>query len=317
MLILDEADRMLDMGFIHDLQADRRPRAATAADAAVLGHDAAGNSPAGRRVAARSGRRAASPRRPPPADTCRAVGLFRREAAQAAPAGALPAASSRHQPHAGLHPHQARRRQARASTCMQAGIRAEAIHGNKSQTARQRALAQFKSQQPPVLVATDIAARGLDIDDVSHVVNYDLPHDAGDLRAPHRPHGPGRRRRHRRVVLRPRGTSVAPQHRTAHTAASECAAQCAAGWGSALESSGSDAQGAVLQRPTAAGRFAGMHDRPNSAGDFRASNPPFCLGQRTAQRDPCELPGFLQAPPGSSPNITYFRLAGRAVRLTV
>jgi ATP-dependent RNA helicase RhlE len=55
------------------------------------------------------------------------------------------------------------------------GIRAEAIHGNKSQSARQRALANFKSQKPPVLVATDVAARGLDIDDVSHVVNYDMP----------------------------------------------------------------------------------------------------------------------------------------------
>src|SRR5262245_9614404 len=55
------------------------------------------------------------------------------------------------------------------------GIRAEAIHGNKSQNARQRALAQFKSQRPPVLVATDIAARGLDIDSVSHVINFDLP----------------------------------------------------------------------------------------------------------------------------------------------
>jgi ATP-dependent RNA helicase RhlE len=58
---------------------------------------------------------------------------------------------------------------------MQAGIRAQAIHGNKSQNARQHALAQFKSQHPPVLVATDIAARGLDIDSVSHVVNFDLP----------------------------------------------------------------------------------------------------------------------------------------------
>jgi ATP-dependent RNA helicase RhlE len=57
----------------------------------------------------------------------------------------------------------------------QAGIRAEAIHGNKSQNARQRALEMFKSQHPPVLVATDIAARGLDIDGVSHVINFDLP----------------------------------------------------------------------------------------------------------------------------------------------
>ncbi|MCA9231241.1 MAG: DEAD/DEAH box helicase [Planctomycetales bacterium] len=54
-------------------------------------------------------------------------------------------------------------------------IRATAIHGNKSQAARKRALDQFKSQSPPVLVATDVAARGLDIKDVEHVINYDLP----------------------------------------------------------------------------------------------------------------------------------------------
>ena len=55
------------------------------------------------------------------------------------------------------------------------GIPAAAIHGNKNQAARNRALAAFKSDEPPVLVATDIAARGLDIDAVSHVVNYDVP----------------------------------------------------------------------------------------------------------------------------------------------
>jgi ATP-dependent RNA helicase RhlE len=55
------------------------------------------------------------------------------------------------------------------------GIPSAAIHGNKNQNARNRAIAQFKSQEPPVLVATDIAARGLDIDAVSHVVNYDVP----------------------------------------------------------------------------------------------------------------------------------------------
>ncbi len=57
----------------------------------------------------------------------------------------------------------------------QAGFRAEAIHGNKTQGARQRALTNFKSSRTPVLVATDVAARGLDIDEVSHVVNFDLP----------------------------------------------------------------------------------------------------------------------------------------------
>jgi len=56
-----------------------------------------------------------------------------------------------------------------------AGIAAGAIHGNKSQAQRERAIAAFKSGQMPVLIATDIAARGIDIPGVSHVVNYDLP----------------------------------------------------------------------------------------------------------------------------------------------
>ena len=55
------------------------------------------------------------------------------------------------------------------------GIRAEAIHGNKSQSARVQALENFKNRRTRVLVATDIAARGIDIDELSHVVNYDLP----------------------------------------------------------------------------------------------------------------------------------------------
>ncbi len=56
-----------------------------------------------------------------------------------------------------------------------AGIKAEAIHGNKSQNARQRALTNFKSGETRVLVATDIAARGIDVDNLSHVINYELP----------------------------------------------------------------------------------------------------------------------------------------------
>jgi ATP-dependent RNA helicase RhlE len=55
------------------------------------------------------------------------------------------------------------------------GIRAEAIHGNKSQSARERALANFRAGATPVLIATDIAARGIDVDGVSHVFNYELP----------------------------------------------------------------------------------------------------------------------------------------------
>ncbi|MFM8283608.1 MAG: DEAD/DEAH box helicase [Planctomycetaceae bacterium] len=58
-----------------------------------------------------------------------------------------------------------------------AGIDAAAIHGDKSQQQRERALAAFKGPRPPVLIATDIAARGIDVDQVSHVVNYELPHE--------------------------------------------------------------------------------------------------------------------------------------------
>jgi ATP-dependent RNA helicase RhlE len=59
-----------------------------------------------------------------------------------------------------------------------AGIRGAAIHGNKSQAARNRALDGFKRGKFDILVATDVAARGLDVDDISHVINYDLPMEA-------------------------------------------------------------------------------------------------------------------------------------------
>jgi ATP-dependent RNA helicase RhlE len=59
------------------------------------------------------------------------------------------------------------------------GIRAEAIHGNKSQTARQSALKNFRTGKARVLIATDVASRGLDVDDISHVIQFDLPDDPG------------------------------------------------------------------------------------------------------------------------------------------
>ncbi|MBX3438168.1 MAG: DEAD/DEAH box helicase [Planctomycetaceae bacterium] len=62
-----------------------------------------------------------------------------------------------------------------AEQLVHSGIRATAIHGNKSQGARQRALEAFRRKQVQVLVATDVAARGIDVDGVTHVVNFDLP----------------------------------------------------------------------------------------------------------------------------------------------
>lgn len=58
---------------------------------------------------------------------------------------------------------------------IKAGIEAQAIHGNKSQNARQLALSNFKEKKIRVLVATDIAARGIDVEELSHVINFDLP----------------------------------------------------------------------------------------------------------------------------------------------
>ncbi len=62
-----------------------------------------------------------------------------------------------------------------ATDLTKAGIYAEAIHGNKSQTARQNALSNFKTGRIRVLVATDIAARGIDVEELSHVINFELP----------------------------------------------------------------------------------------------------------------------------------------------
>jgi ATP-dependent RNA helicase RhlE len=67
-----------------------------------------------------------------------------------------------------------------AETLTQAGMAASAIHGNKSQGARTRALAGFKAGELRVLVATDLAARGIDIHQLPHVVNLDLPNQAED-----------------------------------------------------------------------------------------------------------------------------------------
>lgn len=62
-----------------------------------------------------------------------------------------------------------------AKLLIKSGIEAEAIHGNKSQNARQRALSNFKNHTTRVLIATDIAARGIDVEQLSHVINYELP----------------------------------------------------------------------------------------------------------------------------------------------
>ena len=96
------------------------------------------------------------------------------------------------------------------------GVGAEAIHGNKSQGARQRALEGFKNGRLRVLVATDIAARGIDVDGITHVVNFELPNEPESY-----VHRIGRTARagaagRRAVVLRRRRARLPARHRTPH-----------------------------------------------------------------------------------------------------
>jgi ATP-dependent RNA helicase RhlE len=171
-LILDEADRMLDMGFIHDLKriVSRVPR-----DRQTLLFSAT-MQPEVRSLANEWLRDpvavSVSPQSTPVEKVQQSVYFVEKRVK------------------ADLLAHYLREQQASRTlvfirtkhgadklvkSLLKMGIRAEAIHGNKSQNARQRVLAQFKSQHPPVLVATDIAARGLDIDGISHVINFDMP----------------------------------------------------------------------------------------------------------------------------------------------
>jgi hypothetical protein len=77
------------------------------------------------------------------------------------------------------------------------GVSAMALHGNKSQSARTQALEGFKTGELRALVATDIAARGIDIDELPNVVNYEIPNISGRLCTPYRPYRPCRPRRQR------------------------------------------------------------------------------------------------------------------------
>ena len=101
---------------------------------------------------------------------------------------------------------------------MSAGIKAERIHGNRSQAQRTQALAGFKDGRYPVLVATDIAARGIDVEELGHVVNFDVPQAPDDYI--HRVGRTGRaeadgRRLHLRVAAGRRAICATSRRRSA------------------------------------------------------------------------------------------------------
>jgi ATP-dependent RNA helicase RhlE len=172
LFVLDEADRMLDMGFIHDVERITR---ALPKDRQTLFFSAT-MPPSIRTLADRLLRDPVSVAVAPisaPAervdqrlyfvDKANKRALLRDLLDDAAIARTLVFSRTKHGANR------------IAQVLERSGIKCAAIHGNKSQNARTRALEAFRSGELRVLVATDLAARGIDVDDVTHVINFDLP----------------------------------------------------------------------------------------------------------------------------------------------
>ncbi|MBI4194444.1 MAG: DEAD/DEAH box helicase [Betaproteobacteria bacterium] len=172
-LVLDEADRMLDMGFIHDIrrilallppQRQNLLFSATFSDEIRKLADGLLRAPALIEVARRNAESALVAQRAHPVAQARKRELLAHLVSSGDWRQVLVFTRTKHG--ANRLSEQLRR----------GGIESTAIHGNKSQPQRTKALADFKAGNVRVLVATDIAARGLDIEELPHVVNFDIPH---------------------------------------------------------------------------------------------------------------------------------------------
>ena len=189
--MLDEADEMLDRGFAPDVErilAHAPRRRQTALFSATLPDWVA-------TVAARhvhepghvevdAGRRRSRRRSSTSSTTLRPEAKL--DALRTLLDGAATGAGHR------LRAYQARRQEARAAT-RGARVSDRRLQGNLSQNARERVMADFRSGAVPILLATNVAARGLDVPGVGQVINYELPESAELVHAsrrPHRPHGP-------------------------------------------------------------------------------------------------------------------------------
>jgi ATP-dependent RNA helicase RhlE len=171
-LVLDEADRMLDMGFIHDI---RRIVAMLPKQRQTLFFSAT----MPRQIAELANAMLRDPAKvsvAPQATTAEKIAQRVIHVDKPAKAGLLAEVLKTEPIDRALVFTRTKRGADKVVRALnQAGIAAAAIHGNKSQNQRERVLAAFRDGSLRTLVATDIAARGIDVDGVSHVVNYDLP----------------------------------------------------------------------------------------------------------------------------------------------
>ena len=172
-LVLDEADRMLDMGFIHDIrrilallpkQRQNLLFSATFSDEIRALSGSILRNPALVEVARRNAESELVSQRVHPVDQARKRELLAHLVTEGNWQQVLVFTRTKHGANR------------LAQQLVRSGVEADAIHGNKSQNHRTRVLKDFKNGRVRVLVATDIAARGLDIVELPHVVNFDLPH---------------------------------------------------------------------------------------------------------------------------------------------
>jgi ATP-dependent RNA helicase RhlE len=173
-VVLDEADRMLDMGFIHDIRrivAKTPPQRQTLLFSATMPQA----------IAELAGQMLKNPAKvavTPVASTAERVSQRVVHVDRAGKADILAEIlNDKAMERALVFTRTKHGADKLVRTLAKARITSEAIHGNKSQPQRERVLAAFRQGQVRILVATDIAARGIDVDGISHVVNYDLPNE--------------------------------------------------------------------------------------------------------------------------------------------
>ncbi|MFW6183127.1 MAG: DEAD/DEAH box helicase [Chloroflexota bacterium] len=174
LLVLDEADRMLDMGFIHDVRRivrEVKKQRQTLLFSATMPREVVNLANS---IMQQPQQIAVTPEQPTVDAIEQAVYFVSKKKKQALLEHVLQEGDVSR---ALVFTRTKRGANRVVQRLQRAGISADPIHGNKSQSARQRSLKQFRNGNTRVLVATDVVARGIDVDEISHVIQYDLPNE--------------------------------------------------------------------------------------------------------------------------------------------